>query len=351
MKIRRTRISGGEPSLTIVRSAAHSGGVPSLTIVRSAAHTGFCMGVRRAVTLAQNACAESRTEPVSEIQPYPPPKVYSLGPLIHNPHVLEDLKQRGVEILDEACLPEDLHNSSVIIRAHGISPAAEAELVKRGAEIIDATCPHVKLSQEQARSFAQRDYWIFLAGEKDHAEIRSIHGYAETGNLSRKVIVVGNREEAKKAALELSRSDPKAKTSLLGQTTINTEDYSAIGEEIKYFFPDLEIIKTICGATRDRQEALRELCGQVDGMIIAGGRGSANTRRLFDISNTFFQERKKGKAWLIEDPAEISASMFADLAAESSGPLTIGLAAGASTPDETVDEIEKRLSGDKLKRV
>jgi 4-hydroxy-3-methylbut-2-enyl diphosphate reductase len=218
------------------------------------------MGVRRAVDIAH-----AEADRLASRSPLP---VYTLGSLIHNPQVLEDLESRGVGILDEQLLPEDLQGSSVIIRAHGVSPQTEAELRKRGAAIIDATCPRVKASQLQAASFAKAGYRLFLAGEESHAEIAGIRGYYETSAESRPAqqkelfpslcVVMGSAAEAEKIAAGLI-AEPQQNTALIAQTTMSAEDYQAIGKAILRYFPDLEIVETICAATRERQDSLREL--------------------------------------------------------------------------------------------
>jgi 4-hydroxy-3-methylbut-2-enyl diphosphate reductase len=256
-----------------------------------------------------------------------------MGPLIHNPQVLRSLESRGVGILDEKSL-DNLKNTTVIIRAHGISPGLEAELAERGARIADATCPRVKASQLAARTFAAAGRRIFLAGEERHGEIIGIQGYVKAGGPANgaepRCVAVGNAAEAERAAEQLYREEPAAKTALIGQTTISPEEYRAIGEGIRRFFPDLEIADTICGATRDRQEALRELCGRVDAVIVAGGRESSNTRRLLAIAQA------QGKpCWLVEG-AE-------DIPREAGAYQTVGLCAGASTPDTVINDIEEAL--------
>jgi 4-hydroxy-3-methylbut-2-enyl diphosphate reductase len=234
-------------------------------------------------------------------------------------------------ILDEKKIPGDLKDTTVIIRAHGISPGLEAELAGRGARITDATCPKVKASQLAARAFAAAGRRIFLAGEEHHGEITGIRGYVQKGGPAARCLVVGNAAGAEKAAEKLYREEPAAKTALIGQTTISPEEYRAIGEGIRRFFPDLEIAATICGATRDRQEALRELCGRVEAVVVAGGGESSNTRRLLAIAQA------QGKpAWLVEGPDDIPREIAAYQ--------TVGLCAGASTRDETVDDIEKELN-------
>jgi 4-hydroxy-3-methylbut-2-enyl diphosphate reductase len=294
------------------------------------------MGVRRAVELAytQLACGKAEN---------PAGKVYTLGPLIHNPQALEDLKHQGIEILDEAKLPENLSGAVVIIRAHGISPQTEAELHERGAAVVDATCPKVKASQLKAASLAKQGYRLFLAGEETHAEIAGIRGYAQDGWLNRSdtagnkqfLQVVSSTEEAEKVAAKLLAEDQMlqggpTKTALIAQTTISNEEYHAIGMVISRHFPMLEIIQTICAATRERQDSLRELLGKVDATVIAGGKDSANTRRLLAIAQA------SGKPCVIVETT-------ADIPPDFLNFKTVGLAAGASTPDTVIDEIERRL--------
>jgi len=302
---------------------------------------GFCTGVRRAVELAYTEAEHSKGD-----RP-----VYTLGPLIHNPQVLDDLKRRGVEIFDECHLPENLHGAVVIIRAHGISPQTEAELRRRGAQVIDATCPKVKSSQVKAVAFAKDGYRLFLAGEERHAEIIGIKGYAEAAlpvafagqdaaddkaasKTAPFCAVVSNAAEAEKAAAQLHNEDSvlcrNAATALIGQTTISAEEYQSIGSAITRFFPDLEIAQTICAATQERQDSLRELLDKTDAVIIAGGKESANTRRLLAIAETANKPCAQ-----TETAADIPAIFFKFN--------TIGLASGTSTPDTVIDEIERSL--------
>ncbi|MDR2785646.1 MAG: 4-hydroxy-3-methylbut-2-enyl diphosphate reductase [Treponema sp.] len=296
---------------------------------------GWCMGVRRAVELAYT---EAATSAVSGVQ------VYTAGPLIHNPQVLEELRLRGVQALDETKLPGDLRGSTVIIRAHGITPQTEEELIRRGAVIKDATCPKVKANQMKARSLYRAGYRLFLAGEKRHGEVIGIQGYAPD------CIIVADREEAEEAAAALARKFATAasgedapaalppKTAVIAQTTLSPEEYRAIGEGITRYLPGTEIINTICPATRDRQDSLKSLCAGVDAVIIAGSRDSANTRRLLAIAEACGRQ-----AWLVENARA--------LPPEAAACPVIGLSAGASTPDEVINSIEaalRALSGPKM---
>jgi 4-hydroxy-3-methylbut-2-enyl diphosphate reductase len=265
-------------------------------------------------------------------------KVYTIGPLIHNPSVLENLKSRGIEILDEDAVPVtgDSKNSkngsaagaTAVIRAHGISPQLETRLRELGFRIEDATCPKVKKSQTLAEELSKAGYRVFLAGERRHAEITGILGYAPDG------IVVEDADSALQTAKALFREESAAKTALIAQTTISADDFTAIGEAIKKIFPDVKILNTICPATRERQNALKELCEKSDAVIIAGGKNSANTRHLLAIAEAVCFHNGK-PAVLVENAAGVPEEFFQYE--------TIGVSAGASTPDEVIDEIESML--------
>jgi 4-hydroxy-3-methylbut-2-enyl diphosphate reductase len=257
--------------------------------------------------------------------------VYTMGPLIHNPQALASLRNRGIRILEEESLPPDLAGATVIIRAHGVSPGLEDELLNRRAVLVDATCPRVKKNQLKARSLAESGFSLFIAGEKRHGEVVGLTGYAPGA------LVVSNFDEAAAAAAALRLKDPAAKTALVGQTTISGGEYRVISGAIAAVFPDLEIVDSICPATRERQEALEELCSRVDGVIVAGGRASSNTRRLVDIA------RSRGKpAWLVESAGEFIREKGA---AALSGCRILGLSAGASTPDSDIAGLESLLEG------
>jgi 4-hydroxy-3-methylbut-2-enyl diphosphate reductase len=287
--------------------------------VRRAETLGFCMGVRRAMEMAEAALSHSGGT------------VYALGSLIHNSQVMESLMQRGLVVVDEAQFPQDMSGVSALIRAHGVSPRLESALARRGARLIDATCPKVKASQIKARELFRLGRRIFLAGEQSHAEIIGILGYAPD------CVVVGSPAEAARAAEKLrGEAGDGVSGALIGQTTWDIAEYAAIAEAIRSYIPDLAVCATICGATRARQDSLRALCAHVDAVIVAGGRESANTRRLLDIARSFPGPGGRGKpAWLVETPGEIPD----DIDRYD----TLGLCAGASTPDALIDAIEEAL--------
>jgi 4-hydroxy-3-methylbut-2-enyl diphosphate reductase len=264
--------------------------------------------------------------------------IYTLGPLIHNSRVRQKLEARGVRVLEEDEIPKLPLESTVIIRAHGVAPQVESELRRRNLRVLDATCPHVKESQIKAKYNAEKGFFIFLAGEKDHGEIKGLWNYAslygkaaDNDSGAAHCFVVSDPLEAETAAKRLLESNSNAKTVLIGQTTINADEYTAIGTRIRRYFPNLEVIDTICVSSGNRQEALRELCGQVEAIIIAGSRESANTRRLLSLA------KELGKpSWLVET--------LEDIPPEIGAYETIGLSAGASAPDDLVAEIEEAIT-------
>lgn len=271
------------------------------------------MGVRRAVDKALAAAKN----PLGK-------KVFTAGPLIHNPRVVECLQKQGIDILDDENIPETLEGSAVIIRAHGISPQLEASLKQKQADIIDATCPKVKANQLKARQFSEKGYAVFLAGEKHHGEIVGLMGYCPG------CIVAENADEATRLAEALYQKKPESACVLIGQTTVSKEEYDAVGREIQSFFPHLIIVDAICNATTERQEALRRLCREADAVLIAGSKGSANTKRLLRIAQDM-----GNPAWLVEGKD--------DVPVEIRKYETVGISAGASTPEEVIEEIEEAL--------
>ncbi len=273
---------------------------------------GYCMGVRRAVDTAEHALRE-----------YPGQRVYTLGPLIHNKAALDSLARKGIRVLKEPYFSggersEDIKGCPVIIRAHGVPPETRDILEKRGARVIDATCPRVLSSQKRAALFSSKGYTVIIAGDRNHGEVTGIAGYA------RECIVVENCRDAE----SLSRYPEKAV--LLSQTTITKEEYDAVASVLRRRIGGLVVLDTICPATAERQEALKRLGSTVEGILVIGGHNSANTYRLYRSAAGLC-----ANAALVENPEEIPAVFFTLS--------KIGLTAGASTPDFAVDAVEAAL--------
>lgn len=284
---------------------------------------GYCMGVRRAVESAEVALKE-----------YKDKKVYSLGPLIHNTVALEELTAKGLNILEEKDIDSVNSDSVVVIRAHGISPVVRNKLAEKKAVVIDATCPRVTVSQNRVAEYYEKGYVIILAGDKGHAEVEGIKGYASDSfycvqNLDEAKILLSSREfnDLSKSSEtgELENSSDR-KYLLLCQTTFSPVEFEKISGFLKTELETLEIINTICPATRQRQDALERLCKNVDGVVVVGGKKSANTIRLYQKALEYVKN-----AVHIEKASEIPDS-FKKLE-------RVGVTAGASTPDNVIGEV------------
>ena len=286
---------------------------------------GFCAGVRRAVVAAEKALDENKGQ------------VYTLGPLIHNPVALNKLAERNLKILVESKIPLLNSQDTVIIRAHGVPPETEKAIREKGVNVVNATCPLVTKSQKTAAEYASKGYVIFFAGDKNHGEVIGIEGYAREGAKAAgkplHFFLVKDVEELKHSIMELSSQkilSSDSKIVLLSQTTFSIKMFDNLQTELKSSFPNAEVISSICPATHERQDSLVELCEKVDGIIVIGGKNSANTNRLFATAQKLCK-----KAVLIETPEEIPSEFF-ELE-------IVGITAGASTPDDTIDAVEARL--------
>ena len=295
---------------------------------------GFCAGVRRAVNCANKALEEnSRVEYEKQGQ------VYTLGPLIHNPVALKKLAERNLKILSDGDFSNLNQNDTVLIRAHGVPPEKEAELKSRGANVINATCPLVTQSQNRAAKYASENYVIFFAGDKNHGEVVGIEGYAREAarknNLECSFILIKDTAEAQNEAENLCKNHSdikKRKIVLLSQTTFSISMFGKIENFLKEKFPQIEIVNSICPATHERQSSLVDLCAKADGILVIGGKTSANTSRLFATAKKLCKN-----AAFIENASEIP-EIFFHLE-------TVGLTAGASTPDDVIEEVELKLKG------
>ena len=234
---------------------------------------GFCFGVKRALDIAFTMAEKKQRG------------VYTFGPLIHNPQVIEKLRQGGIEPI------QDLHHEGIralIIRTHGIPEDLMKEAQQMGYEIIDATCPFVKKAQEHVKSLSESGYGVVVVGDADHPEVQGIVSYGGD-----KVFVVGSGDEVKKL--------PKMnKIGVVAQTTQSFENLKNVVSECLQRGGEIRVFNTICDATAVRQEEATELARQVDCILVVGGFNSANTRRLAEVCAEL-----QPRTHHIETPAEI----------------------------------------------
>lgn len=264
-------------------------------------YLGFCYGVKRAIMIArENASADSTA--------------CTLGPIIHNPPMVERLKQEGVGTVERL---DDMEKGTVIIRSHGVGPRVYDEAAERGLDLVDATCPHVKKAQLSAKSLVDEGYHVVIIGEKEHPEVSSIFEWSD-GQAE----IIETEEEAETLV-------PCAKLGIVCQTTFSGAKFRKVVSCLLAKAREIKILRTICTATDQRQAAAVELAGKVDLMLVIGGKNSANTTRLAQIC------AEKCRTYHIETAAELQSEWFDKIE-------KIGITAGASTPDWIIKEVYKK---------
>ena len=265
---------------------------------------GFCFGVKRAIDMAKEVVRE-RDGPI-----------YSLGPLIHNPQVVDKLAQKGISAIHN---PGEIHTGTVIIRSHGVEPGILSEVSARGLKLINATCPFVSRAQQIAKDLHTEGWQVIVVGDKDHPEVQGIVGWAEG-----QAIVVQNPTEAESLGYI-------CRAGVLAQTTQPLLNFQQVVNILKQKTDQLKECNTICHATGERQQAALELARKVDVMVVVGGANSANTGKLANLC------RSTGTpAHQIEIAAELRSEWFVNVD-------KAGLTAGASTPDWIIEEVKKRM--------
>lgn len=270
-------------------------------------HAGACYGVQRALSLAREALAQNG-------------HVTTLGSLIHNPQVVAELAANGATVADS---PDDITHGPIIIRSHGVTPKIKRQVSQTGFEIIDATCPHVARAQKAAAELAEKYGCVVVVGEEGHPEVEGLRSYAED-NGGRAIVA---------ALPEDLPSDLPVRVGVVVQTTQRKSVVEAIASALQERGICADIAKTICFATSQRQDAAAELAAVADAMVVVGGKNSSNTTRLFEICAAACP-----RAFHIESVSELDTDSFASCE-------TIGLTAGASTPEEQILAVKHFLEG------
>jgi 4-hydroxy-3-methylbut-2-enyl diphosphate reductase len=270
--------------------------------IEKAKSYGFCFGVKRAVEIAE----ESKN-------------AVTLGPLIHNPLEIERLSKnynvKYIESIDDI----DENVKRVIVRTHGIPKNKLQKLKEKNVEIIDATCPFVKKPQEIVEEMSKEGYDIVIFGDKNHPEIQGVMSYA----IHKRVFVVLTPEELKNIKL-------KEHIATVAQTTRKVNDYLKIVNYLIRKYKEVRVFNTICNATFENQDAVRELAKKSDIMIIIGGKNSSNTKQLYNIAKEY------STAYLVESEEELKKEWF-------KGKKHCGISAGASTPEWLVEKIISKI--------
>ena len=270
---------------------------------------GFCAGVDRAITIVEKA-----------LKRYQPP-VYVRHEIVHNRRVVDNLKAKGVKFVEKIELIPD--ESIVVFSAHGVSQKVERDTLERGLQPIDATCPLVSKVHLEGQRYAAKGYEVVLIGHENHPEVEGT-----LGQIPGPVFLVSDLKDV--AALKIR--DPE-KVAYITQTTLSVDDTRDVIAALRQRFPKITgpDVRDICYATQNRQAAVRKLAAQVDLILVVGAQNSSNSNRLCEVG------RDSGvPSHLVEDPAKVDPEWL-------HGRETIGISAGASTPEELVQDLIEKL--------
>lgn len=275
--------------------------------IEIAKNSGYCFGVKRALDIAESTLNKYKGKNL---------KIYCLGQIIHNKGVVEELTKRGIKFVDKE---EDIESGSIfIVRSHGMPPDIIDRLKSRNIKIIDATCPFVKNAHTKAGILDKKGYFIIIIGNKKHPEVIGIKNHAKNSQY----LVVEN-------LADLDSVSKKEKIGVVVQTTQTIENVQSIVSELTKIGKEILIENTICNTTGNRQDATKDLAQKVDIMIIVGGKNSANTTHLAEIS-----KKINRNTYHIENYKELKTDWLIDVK-------KVGISGGASTPMQDILEVKK----------
>ena len=266
---------------------------------------GFCFGVKKSVNLAKNTLKARKNN------------LYMLGSIINNPQVIEYFIKKGVKIADN--LDEVPEESTVITRAHGISPTILKKAYQKRLSVVDTTCPYVRKVQKIARYLYEKDYFIVVYGDKKHPEVLSL-----LDTVQNNALVINSIPDVEKIT-------KKKKIGFISQTTKNIYDFFKLSSVLLSRAEELRVFNTICKSTTERQKSVLELAKEVDVMLVIGGKESANTTRLAEIG-----KNQGVKTYHFETKNQLKYKWFRP---EDK----VGITSGASTPDWVTNEVIDKL--------
>ena len=283
--------------------------------VKVAKTAGFCFGVQRAV------------DKVYELIDSCPDRLFTLGPIIHNEEVVNDLEKKGVRVASEEELKTLPEGSTVVIRSHGVGKKVYDQLEECGLSYVDVTCPFVLKIHRIVEKESKAGSHIVIIGDPDHPEVVGICGWC-IGPYT----VIRTKQDA------LDFVPPEGKNvCIVSQTTFNYNKFKDLVEILREKRYDntvlniLNILNTICNATEERQREAKSIAGEVDTMLVVGGRHSSNTQKLFEIC-----KKECGNTYYIQTPVDLDSEMFHRSSC-------VGITAGASTPKKIIEEVQEHV--------
>ena len=269
---------------------------------------GFCFGVQRAVDVVNKQIEEG-------VSP-----LYTYGPIIHNEEVVKDFESHGVQVMEEDS-NKNYEPGTVIIRSHGVTKAVEEGLKAAGHNVIDATCPFVKKIHRAVDEHSKNGEYIVIIGNPDHPEVRGIVGWINGD----KYTVISGEQSAKDFSVNSHDT-----ICIVSQTTFNHNKFQELVEIIKQKGYHIIVLNTICDATNKRQVEAFDIASQVDAMLVIGSKNSSNTQKLYEICKT-----RCNNTYYIQTADDFQPS---DLSSIES----VGITAGASTPNNIIEEVQKK---------
>lgn len=272
--------------------------------VKLAKSAGFCFGVKRAVDLVYEEAKKGGD-------------IYTYGPIIHNEEVVCDLENKGVRVINSPEEIDNLKSGTIIIRSHGVSKDIYDRMINNGLNVIDATCPFVKKIHNIVSEESNKGNVIVIVGNKDHPEVQGIKGWSNG-----ETYIIDSKEEIDKITINNGK-----KVCVVAQTTFNFNKFKELVEILTKRVYDITAVNTICNATKERQTEAKSLALESDAMIVIGGRHSSNTQKLYQIcksecDNTMYIQTLDD---LVID--------------ELTSVRSVGITAGASTPNNIIEEV------------
>lgn len=274
--------------------------------INLAEHAGFCYGVKRAVETTKKLKSENKDK-----------KIWVLGELIHNSHVISELSELGIYTVDELSPDE---TGVCVIRSHGASPEVFESIKSKGYEIVDLTCPDVKKVQQKAIKLVKDGYLLVIVGKPEHPEVAAIKANAQV--YGEKIIVATNVETLKEFENEIKEHK---KIGVVVQTTQRIENLKEIEEYLSGVAEELQVFNTICASTSLRQSEARSIASESDLMVVVGSKKSANTTHLAEILKDITQTIHIETADELQGYDELINKAY-----------NVGVTAGASTPEDIV---------------
>ena len=279
--------------------------------VELAKSAGFCFGVQRAVDTVYKQIEENSAE-----------KIYTYGPIIHNEEVIKDMEKKGVEVILSEEELKQIKSGIVIIRSHGVPKSICDLLDENGVRYVDATCPFVKKIHRIVEEKSRDGYHIVIIGNREHPEVMGIEGWAQGP-----ATIIQTEEEAR--AFELVPESEKV--CVVAQTTFNYNKFKDLVEIISEKRYDIIVLNTICNATKERQEEAYDIAKRVDAMIVIGDKRSSNTQKLFEICSNACAD-----TYYIQTLGDLNMNQLRSVE-------TVGITAGASTPNKIIEEVQNNV--------